>query len=120
MKENNLHFTDINEYIALFPDEIKIKLQSIRETIKTAAPEAIEKISYQMPTFWQKENLVHFAAFKHHIGFYPSSAPIKAFADKLTLFKCSKGAIQFAFDKPLPLDLITEIVQYRLKAVKNK
>lgn len=111
----NLNSNDIDEYIGRFPAEIKIKLQEIRQTIRKAAPEATEKISYQMPTFFYHGNLVHFAAFKNHIGFYPIPTTIKAFKDELTSFKHSKGGIQFPLDKPLPLTLITKMVKFRLK-----
>ncbi len=112
-------FKTIDEYIATFPKEIQPKLQGIRQTIKQAAPNAQEAISYQMPAFKQKGNLVWFAAFKHHIGFYPTPSAIVAFKDKLTLYKTSKGAIQFPIDQPIPLELIKEIVHFRVKENLN-
>lgn len=112
-------FKTIDEYIATFPKEIQPKLQDIRQTIKQAAPNAQEAISYQMPAFKQKGNLVWFAAFKHHIGFYPTPSAIVAFKDKLTLYKTSKGAIQFPIDQPIPLELIKEIVHFRVKENLN-
>jgi len=111
--EKNPAFTSLDEYIATFPAEIQEKLREIRATIKAAAPEATEKISYQMPTFFLHGNLVHFAAFKNHIGFYPAPTGIEAFARDLAQFKGSKGAVQFPLDQPLPLDLIARIVKYR-------
>ena len=105
----------IDEYIAGFPAEVQEKLREIRETIKKAAPGAREKISYQMPTFELNGNLVHFAAYSKHLGFYPAPSGIDTFKEELAGFKSSKGTIQFPLDKPLPLDLIRKIVSYRIK-----
>ena len=107
-------FTSIDEYIATFPADIQQILQEIRATIHAAAPEATEKISYQMPTFYLNGNLVHFAAFKNHIGFYPTPTGVDAFAQDLAKFKGAKGSVQFPLDQPMPLDLITRIVEYRV------
>lgn len=104
----------IDEYIANFPFELQEKLKMLREVIREAAPEAKEKISYQMPTFVFHGNLVHFAVFKNHIGFYPAPSGIDAFRQELSEYKGSKGAIQFPLDKPLPYPLISEIVKYRV------
>ena len=104
----------IDEYIAQFPEEIQQKLQEIRAVIHAAAPEATEKISYQMPTFYLRGNLVHFAAFKKHIGFYPVPSGIAAFEEELAPYKRSKGAVQFPLDQPIPTELISRIVQFRL------
>ena len=104
----------IDEYIAQFPEEIQQKLQEIRAVIRAAAPEATEKISYQMPTFYLRGNLVHFAAFKKHIGFYPVLSGIAAFEEKLAPYKRSKGAVQFPLDQPIPTELIGRIVQFRV------
>jgi uncharacterized protein YdhG (YjbR/CyaY superfamily) len=104
----------IDAYIALFPAEIQQKLQQIRAVIKQAAPEASEKISYQMPTFYLNGNLVHFAAFKHHIGFYPAPSGIEIFNEELAMYRTSKGAIQFPLDKPIPFDLVRAIVEFRV------
>lgn len=104
----------VTEYINRFDGNIKSKLTQMRNLIHQAAPEAIEKMSYQMPTFFLNGNLVHFAAQKNHLGFYPSSEGIEPFEDKLAQFKHSKGAIQFPYDSPLPDKLITEIVSYRV------
>ena len=105
---------DIAEYIAGYPYEIQQLLNLMRETIRNAAPEAIEKISYGMPTFFLNGNLVHFAICKNHIGFYPTPTGIIAFQKELAIYKTSKGAIQFPMDKPLPLALISEIVKFRV------
>lgn len=113
-------FNSIDEYIATFPAEIQKILQEIRATIHAAAPEATEKISYQMPTFFLNGNLVHFAAFKHHIGFYPTPNGVEAFAADLSKFKGAKGSVQFPLDQPMPLDLITRVVKYRLAENMSK
>lgn len=102
-------YKTIDEYIANFPADIQAKLQELRTTVAQAAPEATEKISYGIPTFAWHGNLVHFAAYTHHIGFYPGAVPIEEFKDKLTGYKTSKGTIQFPLDKPLPLDLVRDI-----------
>jgi uncharacterized protein YdhG (YjbR/CyaY superfamily) len=107
-------FTSINEYIATFPEDIQAKLQEIRQTIKAAAPNATEKIAYAMPTFFLKGNLVHFAAFKSYIGFYPAPRGIEAFQEELSKYKGAKGSVQFPIDEPMPLDLIRRIVEYRV------
>ncbi len=105
----------IDEYIAQFPEEIQQKLQEIRAVIHAAAPEATEKISYQMPTFYLRGNLVHFAAFKKHIGFYPVPSGIAAFEEELAPYKRSKGAVQFPLDQPIPTELIGRIVEFRVE-----
>jgi len=107
--------TDTDEYIANFPIHIQKILEELRSTIKKAAPEASEKISYQMPAFTLEGNLVYFAAHTNHIGFYPTSSGVEAFKKELAGFKISKGSIQFPLDKPLPLNLITKIVTFRVK-----
>lgn len=114
MKSNQTGFHSIDEYIATFPEEIQKILEELRATIKASAPDAEEKISYQMPTFALKGNLVHFAAHKNHIGFYPTSSGIEAFRDELSAYESSKGAVRFPIDKPLPLKLIRKIVQFRV------
>ena len=105
----------IDEYINTFPVEVQAILQKMRETIHRAAPEAVEAISYQIPTFKLKGNLVHFAAFKHHIGFYPTSSGIEAFKEELSSYKGAKGSVQFPYDKPIPYDLIRKIVKFRVR-----
>lgn len=105
----------IDEYIARFPEDIQAILQKIRKIVKKAAPEAQEKISYQMPTFYLHGNLVHFAAFKHHIGFYPTPSGTEKFQNEISKYKAAKGSIQFPLDQPIPYDLITRIVEFRVK-----
>ena len=114
MEGNNITFTSIDEYILQFPLEIQEILETLRKVIKESAPDAEEKISYQMPTFALHGNLVHFAAYKNHIGFYPASSGIDAFKHELSEYKSSKGAVQFPLDKPLPYELISEIVKFRV------
>ncbi|HEY9089682.1 MAG TPA: DUF1801 domain-containing protein [Anaerolineaceae bacterium] len=105
--------TTIDEYIAGFPADIQAKLQQMRAVIHAAAPEATEAISYQMPTFRLNGNLVHFAAFKNHIGFYPTPQGIEEFQEELSRYKGAKGSVQFPLSEPIPFDLVTRIVQYR-------
>ncbi len=117
----NTAIKNIEEYILLQPEEIRPLLNKMWQIIKKTAPNATEVISYGMPAFKQNKVLVYFAGYKKHIGFYPHSSPIVVFADRLKLYKTSKGAIQFPLDKPLPVKLITDIVKYRIKedAVKK-
>lgn len=115
MDNKNVNYTTVDEYIMQFPQELQEVLQQLRKTIRTSAPEAEERISYQMPAYYYKGNLVYFAAFKKHIGFYPTPSGIEAFKDKLTGYKQSKGTVQFPAGKPLPLDLISRIVKYRVE-----
>jgi uncharacterized protein YdhG (YjbR/CyaY superfamily) len=106
-------FNSIDEYIATFPEDTQKILEEIRATIKTAAPDAEEKISYQMHTFTLNGNLVHFAAFKKHIGFYPTPSGTLAFQKEIAVYKAAKGSIQFPIDEPMPLKLISKIVKFR-------
>jgi uncharacterized protein YdhG (YjbR/CyaY superfamily) len=114
MDNPNAGFQSIDEYIAAFPAEVQKRLQEIRSVIKSAAPQATEKISYQMPTFYLNGNLVHFAAFKNHIGFYPVPSGIEAFKRELSKYAQGKGSVQFPLDEPLPLALIRKIVKFRV------
>ncbi len=115
MEEKKSPYTTIDEYIAQCPQEVQPILQEMRRVIKDAAPQAKEKISYQMPGFDLKGNLVWFGAHKNHIGFYPrGNGAIEAFKDELSGYQVSKGTIQFPLDKPMPFDLISRIVQYRV------
>jgi len=114
MQSKPYSITTIDEYIATFPADIRKILEELRLTIKANAPEATEKISYQMPTLFLKGNLVHFAAHPNHIGFYPTPSGIEAFQQELSAYKSSKGAVQFPLDQPLPLELIARIVQFRV------
>ena len=110
----------IDEYIAGFPTDIQDRLQQIRQTIREAAPDAEEAIKYQMPTFILKGNLVHFAAFKNHIGFYPAPSGIEQFQDKLAMYKGAKGSVRFPLNQPIPFDLISEIVKFRVRENQAK
>jgi uncharacterized protein YdhG (YjbR/CyaY superfamily) len=114
MDEKNRGFGSVDEYIASFPAETQVKLRELRATIHAAAPVAEEKISYQMPTFFLKGNLVYYAAWKKHIGFYAIPSANEAFKDELTTYTVSKGAVQFPLDQPLPVDLITRMVRFRV------
>lgn len=105
----------IDEYIAGFSKDTQEILEKIRATIREAAPDAEEAISYQMPTFKLRGNLVHFAAFKKHIGFYPAPSGIEKFKPALAGYQSSKGAVQFPLDKPIPYDLISQITRFRVK-----
>ena len=110
----------IKEYISSQDTEIQERLNQVYETIKTALPEAEEKISWSMPTFWKKKNLIHFAAAKNHIGIYPGAEAVEVFKPKLEEYKTSKGAIQFPHNKPLPLGLIAEIAIWCYENMRNK
>ena len=116
---NTIKYQNIDEYLASFPDNIRQILEQLRAIIKNAAPNSVELISYNMPAYKQNGVLVYFAAHKNHIGFYPTALPIKVFADELTTYKCSKGAIQFPIDKPLPSDLIAKMVKFKVEENTN-
>jgi uncharacterized protein YdhG (YjbR/CyaY superfamily) len=120
MEKDQTRFSTIDEYIATFPPEVQKKLEELRGTIKACAPEAQEKISYQMPAFALKGILVYFAAHKNHIGFYPTSSGIRAFQHEIAQYGSSKGAVRFPFDRPLPLDLIRAIVRFRVAENQKK
>ncbi|NTW43240.1 MAG: hypothetical protein HGB14_02130 [Anaerolineaceae bacterium] len=107
-------YTSIDEYIATFPVEVQKILQELRATIKVSAPDAEEKISYQMPTFFLKGNLVHFAAYKNHVGFYPTPSGIEKFQQELSKYEGAKGSVKFPINQPLPLSLIQKIVEFRV------
>lgn len=114
MEDKKIEFKTIDEYILQFPLEIQKTLQKLRLVIKEAAPEAEEKVSYHMPTFSLHGNLVHFAVWKNHIGFYPTSSGMNAFKQELLEYKGTKGSIHFPLTKPLPYDLISRIVKFRV------
>ncbi|QQS36032.1 MAG: DUF1801 domain-containing protein [Ignavibacteriales bacterium] len=120
MISSKITFETIDEYINTFPKEVKQLLEEVRKTIHKAAPLAEEAISYQIPTFKLKGNLVHFAAFNNHIGFYPGSKAIEVFSKELKEYKTSKGAIQFPLDKKIPYALITKITKSRVIENLNK
>lgn len=108
-------FQTIDEYIAAFPHEVQDILEKMRKVILKAAPEAEETISYGMPTFKLNGNLVHFAAYKNHIGFYPAPSGIETFKEEISEYKSSKGAVQFPMDKPVPYHLVEKMVIFRVK-----
>jgi len=114
MESKKSGFTSIDEYIGTFPEDVQKMLEEVRATIKAAAPEAEEKISYQMPTFFLKGNLIHFAAFKNHIGLYPTPSGTEAFKRELSIYQGAKGSVRLPIDKPLPLKLISRIVKFRV------
>ncbi len=112
--------TTVDEYILQFSSEVQEILQALRKLVKDTVPEAQEKISYQMPTYYLNGNLVHFAAYKNHIGFYPTPSGIEAFKDELSNYKGAKGSVQFPIDKPMPFDLIRKMVEFRVMENKDK
>jgi uncharacterized protein YdhG (YjbR/CyaY superfamily) len=105
----------IDAYIAGFPPDVQAILEKVRATIRKAAPDAEETIKYRMPTFTLKGNLVHFAGFQRHIGFYPVPTGIEAFKKELSVYVQGRGSVQFPLDKPIPYSLITRIVKFRVK-----
>lgn len=115
MAAERKQFKTMDEYINTFPEDVQNILNELRQTIRKTAPEAEETINYQMPTFTLHGNLVHFAAFKNHIGFYPTPSGIEAFKKELSVYKNAKGSVQFPIDEPLPLPLIRRIVEHRVQ-----
>jgi uncharacterized protein YdhG (YjbR/CyaY superfamily) len=116
MEPSKEQFRTMDEYIKTFPMDVQAVLEKMRQIIREAAPGAQEAISYRMPTFkLNGKNLVHFAAFQHHIGFYPIPSGIVAFEKELSPYKRGKGSVQFPLDKPIPYDLVKKIVEYRVK-----
>jgi uncharacterized protein YdhG (YjbR/CyaY superfamily) len=118
--ENKKAAHTIDEYIANYPKNIQSILEELRQAIRETAPDAKEVISYQMPAFKQNGILVWFAAFKSHIGFFPKASAIEAFKNKLAPYQISKGTVRFPLNEPLPLELIKEIVKFRVKEDSNK
>ena len=114
MSSTKKRFKTIDEYIKTFPKDVQEILMELRYVINSAAPEAQEAISYQIPTFKLNGNLVHFAGYKNHIGFYPTPSAINEFKNELSQFQVSKGAIKFPIGKPIPFDLVRRIVEYRV------
>lgn len=111
-------FKTMDEYIKTFPEDVQGILEKMRQTIQKAAPEASEAISYQMPTFkLNGKNLVHFAAWKNHIGFYPTPSGTKAFKKELSQYKRAKGSLQFPLEDPIPYDLVKKVVMFRMKEI---
>lgn len=119
MDKNRPDFKTIDEYIAAQAPETREVLQKLREVIHEAVPEATEKISYQMPTFYLNGNLVHFAVFKKHYGFYPTSSGAEAFKEELSAYESSIGSVQFPKNKPVPYDLVKRITIYRAEHNRN-
>ena len=115
VEEKKIGPRTVDEYIAGFPLEVQTILLKLRKVVRDAAPEATEKISYQMPTYFLNGNLVHFAAFKNHIGFYPTPSAVAGFSAELAGFKNAKGSIQFPIDQPLPYSLIERMVRFRVE-----
>ena len=115
MAMNPLSAKDIDKHIASFPENVQVMLKELRSTIKKAAPEALETISYKMPAFMLKGRLVYFAGYKNHIGFYSTGSGIENFKMELTAYEGSKGTIRFRLDQPIPYDLISRIVRFRVK-----
>jgi len=111
---------DMDQYITRFPNKTQKILQMIRKTIQKAAPEAKEAMRYGIPTFILNGNLVHFAAFKTHIGFYPTPTGIEAFKKEIVKYQWAKGSVQFPLNKPIPYDLISKIVLFRIEEKSNK
>jgi uncharacterized protein YdhG (YjbR/CyaY superfamily) len=114
MKKSDNTSELIDDYISGFSPEIQVILKKLRVVIKNAAPDSIEKISYKMPAFWLNGNLVYFAAFKNHIGFYPTLSGMEKFENEIQEYKSGKGTLQFPLGKPLPYDLISRIVKFRV------
>ncbi len=115
MENKKAGFTSIDEYISIFPKDIQEVLKKLRATIKKAAPNAKETINYQIPTLTLNGNLVHFAAFKNHIGFYPTPTGMENFKAELSVYEGAKGSVKFPLDKPIPYELISKIVAFRVK-----
>jgi len=121
MMAHEKQFKTIDDYIKIFPQDVESILERMRQTIRKAAPEAVESISYQMPTFkLNGKNLVYFAGYKNHIGFYPVPSGIRAFKKELSQYKTGKGSLQFPIDKPVPYDLVKKIVMFRVKENMKK
>ena len=111
---------NVESYIATFPKETQKLLEQIRQTIRSVAPKATEKIGYGIPTFVLNGNLVHYAGYKNHIGFYPGAAGIEKFQEELSVYKGAKGSVQFPLDQPLPLKLVSEITKFRVVQNEQK
>jgi uncharacterized protein YdhG (YjbR/CyaY superfamily) len=118
--QQKIKFSNVDEYIAHYPPTVKKGLNLLRKTIRQAAPDAEETISYHMPAYKLNGMLVFFAAMKNHYGFYPTASPMKTFQEKLTRYETSKGAIRFPIDKPIPVKLVSEIVRWKVKENLSK
>jgi len=115
MQAISTKFKTVDEYLSTFPATTRRILQEVRQTIKKAAPQAEEVISYNMPAFKLHGVLVYYAAYQKHVGFYPTPSAIKAFQKELAQYESSKGAVQFPIDQPMPVELITKIVHFRVR-----
>jgi uncharacterized protein YdhG (YjbR/CyaY superfamily) len=121
MATSKRQFKTMDEYVAQFPKNVRDVWEELRRVMRESAPEAEETISYGIPTFdLNGKHLVHFAAYKNHVGFYPTSSGIKAFKKELSPFNTSKGTVQFPLDKPIPFDLVKKIVKFRVKEIESK
>ena len=116
MDQNEI--ASVDDYIAAFPPAVQERLQSMRSIVRAEAPEAVERISYRMPAFFLGRVLVYFAAFGKHIGFYPGADGVAAFQSELAGFKHAKGSVQFPLDQPLPIDLITRMVRFKIQTAR--
>src|SRR5258708_471620 len=114
------HFKNIDDYIGDYPSNVQVLLQKMRQTIRKAAPQAEETISYGIPTFKLNGNLVHFGGFKDHISFFPTGAGVEAFKKELSQYSNAKGTVRFTLDQPIPYNLITKIVKFRVKQNMEK
>jgi uncharacterized protein YdhG (YjbR/CyaY superfamily) len=119
MKKDDPEFKTVDRYIASFPDNAGRKLAELRSTVRELAPEAQEKISYRMPAYFLGRNLLYFAGFAKHIGFYPGAEAIACFEPELAKYKHAKGSVQFPLDRPLPLTLIRRLVKFRLASLSR-
>lgn len=120
MKTEQSAPNEIDKYIATFPEDVQTILQKIRKTIRRVAPDAGEKINYGIPTFTLNGNLVHFAAFKSHIGFYPTPSGVEKFKVELSKYDGAKGSVKFPLDQPIPYDLITKITEFRVQEQQSR
>ncbi len=121
MEQDKARFKTVDEYIQAFPKDVQGILKKMRQTIKEAAPGAVETISYQIPTFkLNGKGLVYFAAFKSHIGFYPIHTGVEGFKKELSRYKQGKGSVQFPLDQPIPYDLVKKITRFRVKETAGK
>jgi uncharacterized protein YdhG (YjbR/CyaY superfamily) len=119
MIKKKISHIEIDRYISNFPEDVQTILKKIRAIISKAAPDATEAIKYGIPTFVLNENLVHFAGYKRHIGFYPTPSAIEKFKEEISAYENAKGSIKFPLDKPIPYDLIKKMVLFRVNEVKG-
>lgn len=115
MEDKELSYSTVNEYVSLFPKDVQEKLLVMRRAIKEAAPGAEERISYRMPAYFMNGPLVYFAAFKNHIGFYPTASGIVTYKEEFRPYKSGKGSVQFPMDEPLPIELVKRVVRFKVE-----